>query len=205
METTMRWTSADLELLPDNGKRYEIIDGELYVSKAARYEHQRACKRTTKALEEWSEETKLGEPIPSPGIIFADDDDVIPDVVWISRERRDEILGPDGHFHGAPELVVEVLSFTGSNEQRDRKLKLKLYSRRGVKEYWIVNWLMRQVEIYRRRGRSLKLVATLHASDAITSPLLPGFSCQVRELFEDYLADNGGRAAKNDARGKRKK
>jgi Uma2 family endonuclease len=200
METTMRWTSADLELLPDNGKRYEIIDGELYVSKAARYEHQRACSRTWELLNVWSRQTKLGEPFTGPGIIFADDDDVIPDVVWISRERRDEILGPDGHFHAAPELVVEVLSFTGSNEQRDRKLKLKLYSRRGVKEYWIVNWLMRQVEIYRRRGRSLKLVGALHASDTITSPLLPGFSCQVRELFEDYLADNGGRDVKEDAR-----
>jgi Uma2 family endonuclease len=200
METTLRWTSADLELLPDNGKLYEIIDGELYVSKSPRYEHQRACNRTWRKLEDWSEKTRLGEPFTGSGIIFADDDDVIPDVVWISRERRDEILGPDGHFHAAPELVVEVLSFTGSNEQRDRKLKLKLYSRRGVKEYWIVNWLMRQVEIYRRRGKSLKLVATLSASDTIISPLLPGFSCEVREIFEDYLADNGGRAVKNGER-----
>ncbi|MCI0523924.1 MAG: Uma2 family endonuclease [Acidobacteria bacterium] len=200
METTMRWTSADLELLPDNGKRYEIIDGELYVSKPHRYEHQRACARVCGAIENWSCQTQLGEPFPAPGVIFADDDDVIPDVVWVSRARRDQILGPDGHFHAAPELVVEVLSLTGSNEQRDRKLKLKLYSRRGVKEYWIVNWLMRQVEIYRRRGRSLKLVTTLHASDTITSPLLPGFSCEVREIFEDYLADNGGLAVKNGER-----
>lgn len=124
-----------------------------------------------------------------PGVIFADDDDVIPDIVWISRERRDEILGPDGHFHAAPELVVEVLSFTGANERRDREAKLKLYSRRGVKEYWIVNWVMRQVEVYRRRGRSLKLLTTLRVADTLTSPLLPGFSCPVQEVFEDYLTD----------------
>jgi len=189
MATNLRWTSADLELLPEDGKRYEIIDGELYVSRAPRYEHQRACKNLGRMLDDWSRQTRLGEPVIGPGIIFAEDDDVIPDVVWISRERRDEILGPDGHFHAAPELVVEVLSFTGTNERRDREAKLKLYSRRGVKEYWIVNWVMRQIEIYRRRGRSLKLLTTLRITDTLTSPLLPGFSCEVREVFADYLAD----------------
>lgn len=198
METTLRWTSADLELLPDNGKRYEIIDGELYVSTAPRYEHQRACKNICNALDAWSRQTKLGEPIPGAGIIFADDNDVIPDVVWISRERRDLLLQADGHFHGAPELAVEVLSFTGSNEQRDREAKLKLYSRRGVKEYWIVNWLLREVEIYRRQRLSLKLMATLGAADDLTSPLLPGFRCRVGEIFDDYLA--APPAKKNGAR-----
>ena len=189
MDTTLRWTSRDLELFAENGKRYEIIDGELYVSTAPRYEHQRACKNVGRILDDWSRQTRLGEPVIGPGVIFADDDDVIPDVVWISRARRDRILGADGHFHEAPELVVEVLSFSGSNERRDREAKFKLYSRRGVKEYWIVNWLMRQLEVYRRRGRGLKLVAILQASETLSSPLLPGFSCQVREIFEDYLAD----------------
>jgi Uma2 family endonuclease len=140
-------------------------------------------------LDDWSCQTRLGEAISGPGVIFAEDDDVIPDVVWISRERRDQILGPDGHFHAAPELIIEVLSFTGTNERRDREAKLKLYSRREVKEYWIVNWVMRQVEIYRRRGRRLKLITRLRAADTLTSPLLPGFSCEVREIFEDYLAE----------------
>jgi Uma2 family endonuclease len=189
MDASLRWRSSDLQLFPENGKRYEIIDGELFVSTAPRYEHQRACKNIGRALDTWSMQTRLGEPVIGPGIIFADDDDVIPDIVWISRERRDELLGPDGHFHDAPELVVEVLSFPGSNEKRDREAKLKLYSRRGVKEYWIVNWMMRQIEVYRRRGRGLKLISKLKASQALTSPILPGFSCQVREVFDDYLAD----------------
>lgn len=186
----LRWTSADLELFPENGKRYEIIDGELYVSTAPRYEHQRACRNISRALDEWSRQTRLGEPIEGAGLIFAEDNDVIPDVVWISRERRDKTLGADGHFHAAPELVVEVLSFTGSNERRDREAKLKLYSRRGVKEYWIVNWLMRNIEVYRRRGRSLKLFATVRSAETLTTPLLPGFSCRVRDIFDDYLTDN---------------
>lgn len=197
MQTTLRWTSADLETLPDNGNRYEIIDGELYVSTAPRYEHQKACGGVFRLLEDWSRQTKLGTPIINPGVIFAEDNDVIPDVIWISRKRRHETLKPDGHFHGAPELVVEVLSFTGSNERRDREAKLNLYSRRGVSEYWIVNWMLRSVEIYRRKWRGLKLVSTLNANDHLTSPLLPGFDCKVAEIFHDYLAEEISHVGRN--------
>ena len=158
------------------------------MSKAPRYEHQRACNNIWKKLDDWSRQTKSGEAFTGSGVIFGDNDDVIPDVLWISRERRDEILGSDGHFHAAPELVVEVLSFTGSNERRDREHKLKLYSRRKVKEYWIVDWLSRRIEVFRRRGRGLQLVETLSASKSLTSPLLPGLNFVVKEIFEDYLA-----------------
>ncbi len=187
METTLRWTSADLERLPENGKRYEIIDGELLVSKAPSYHHQYTCGKCFNLLDTWSAQTRLGQPNIGAGIVFADDDDVIPDVVWTSRERLRQILGSDGHFHHAPELVIEVLSIGSANEQRDRETKLKLYSRRGVEEHWIVNWLIREIEVYRRKRGRLKHIATLHANDTLTSPLLPGFKCQVSEIFEDYL------------------
>jgi Uma2 family endonuclease len=189
METTLRWTSADLERLPENGKRYEIIDGELYVSTAPHYHHQFTCGRIFARLDAWSAQTRLGQPNVGAGVVFADDDDVIPDVVWTSRDRLRNILGQDGHFHAAPELVVEILSPGSKNEQRDRETKLKLYSRRGVEEYWIVNWLIREIEVYRRKNKRLRFIETLHSSDTLTSPLLPGFSCQVREIFEDYLAN----------------
>ncbi|HEX4951005.1 MAG TPA: Uma2 family endonuclease [Blastocatellia bacterium] len=186
--TALRWTSADLETLPDDGKRYEIIDGELFMSRSPHYEHQRACTRIGRKLDDWCEQIRLGEAVIGPGIIFADDDDVIPDVAWVSREQRDQLLDAEGHFRGAPELVIEVLSFTGSNARRDREAKLKLYSRRGVEEYWIVDWILRQVEIFRQGDLALELVATLSSSDTLQSPLLPGFSCQVKDIFADYLA-----------------
>jgi Uma2 family endonuclease len=122
--------------------------------------------------------------VGAPGIIFAEDDDVAPDVVWCSYERLEKVLGDDGKFHGAPELVIEVLSPGWANERRDRQAKLKLYSRRGVKEYWILDWTVGQVEVYRRSRRALRLIETLHKSETLTSPLLPGFSCSVAELFE---------------------
>lgn len=71
-----RLTSADLELLPENGKRYEVIEGELYVSKQPPWHHQYACLRLGWFLDEWSEQTGLGMANTAPGIIFAEDDDV---------------------------------------------------------------------------------------------------------------------------------
>ncbi len=183
METALRWTSADLELFPDNGKRYEIIDGELYVSKQPHWDHQFVCTRLCRFLDEWNDQTGAGVVTGAPGLIFADDDDVAPDVVWISRERLATALGDDGKLHAAPELVVEDLSPGGANERRDREAKLKLYSRRGVREYWIVDWRQRQVEVYRRAQAQLHLAETLYEDDRLQSPLLPNFAVQVRQLF----------------------
>ena len=183
MSTVRRWTSADLAVLPDDGKRYEIIDGDLYMSRQPHWHHQQACMRIAAALDAWSRQTGAGETNLAPGVIFADDDDVAPDVVWISQSRRVTALGPEGHLHAAPELMVEVLSPGGANERRDREAKLTLYSRRGVMEYWIVDWRTQQIEVYQREQLALRLVATLYPTDAFTSPLLPGFVCQVASLF----------------------
>jgi Uma2 family endonuclease len=182
VSTALRWTSADLAVLPDDGKRYEIIDGELYMSRQPHWHHQRTCGKIFGVLDAWSLQTGAGEANLAPGVIFAEDDDVAPDLVWISQARRATALGADGHLHAAPELVVEVLSPGVTNERRDREAKLKLYSRRGVLEYWIVDWRSRQVEVYRREDLVLRLVATLHPVDTLTSPLLPGFTCEVAAL-----------------------
>lgn len=180
----VRWTSADLNLLPDNGTRYEIIDGVLYMTSAPHRRHQRTCGNTYLELELWSRESSLGEPIAGPGVIFTDDNNVIPDVVWISTERLAVLEDEAGHLQGAPELVIEVLSEGSANERRDREVKLKLYAARGAQEYWILNWRIEQVEVYRREWATLRLVETLFADDTLTSPLLPGFACAVRQLFQ---------------------
>jgi Uma2 family endonuclease len=184
MTTTTRWTSADLESMPDDGKKYEIIDGELYMSKQPHWYHQCVCLRLAPKLDTWNDNAGLGEVNFAPGVIFSDYDDVAPDLVWISNERLATTLEPDGKLHAAPELVIEILSPGSANERRDRETKLKLYSVRGVSEYWIIDWRLRQIEVYRREQAQLRLAATLFESDTINSPLLAGFSCQVASLFE---------------------
>lgn len=119
----------------------------------------------------------------TPGLIFSDADNVIPDVVWISQERLALAMDESGHLTAAPELVIEVLSAGAENERRDREAKLKLYSARGVKEYWILNWRLQQVEVYRRQQAMLRLVTTLLDTETITSALLPNFACPVSQFF----------------------
>jgi Uma2 family endonuclease len=180
----VRWTAADLELFPDNGNRYEVVDGELLVTRAPDWRHQKASTRISTALDTWSLSTGLGEAVQAPGVIFTDADNVIPDVVWVSRERLAVLLDEAGHLIGAPELVVEVLSPGNENERRDKELKLKLYSERGVQEYWIIDWQKQQVEVYRREQVLLRLVNTLFPPDQLTSPLLPNFLYPVSQLFQ---------------------
>ncbi len=189
MSATLRWTSRDLEALPDDGKRYEIIDGELHMSRQPHWYHQALCGQLYALLQAWSKQTGAGRANLAPGVIFADDEDVAPDVIWISTGRLASALRPDGKLHAAPELVIEVLSPGGLNERRDREAKLKLYSRRGVSEYWIVDWRTRTMEVYRRDTAALELTATLYEPDALHTPLLPDFSCPLATLFEDIPHD----------------
>ncbi|WP_335091701.1 Uma2 family endonuclease [Nostoc sp.] len=182
----VRWTIHDLEVLPENEwTRYEIINGELFVTRTPHRRHQQVCVKIARQLDVWSDSSGLGETIVAPGVIFSQADSVIPDVVWVSRERLTQIEDEAGHLTGAPELVVEVLSPGKQNELRDKEAKLKLYSVQGVREYWIVDRLTKQVEVYRREKAQLVLVATLLGDDEITSPLLPGFCCSIHLFFPE--------------------
>ena len=181
--TARRWTLADLEGLPDDGNRYELIDGELHVTTAPHVWHQILVRRIGTALGLWSDQTGSGETIPGPGVIISPTDAVIPDVVWVRRERFAGIAGEDGKLHGAPEFVVEVLSQGAANEARDRVTKRQHYGRWGVQEYWIVDRFARTVEVYRLAGGGLEPVGTLGEGEELTSPLLPGFSERVLTLF----------------------
>jgi Uma2 family endonuclease len=184
MTIAHRFTSADLDSFPYiEGVRYEIIDGELLVSTQPHWGHQYTCGRIAMLLDGWGCQTRAGFAVGAPGVIFSPDNDVAPDVVWVSRDRLLGLLDAGGHLCGAPELVAEVLSPGPVNELRDRDVKLGLYSRQRVQEYWIVDWRNQTLEIYRHNGSTLKLAATLTDADTITSPLLPGFSCPLSKLW----------------------
>ena len=172
--------------MPDDGgwKRYEIIDGELYVTRAPHISHQGAGGSIYIELELWSRQTQLGRSFQTPGVIFTPTDAVIPDLVWISNNHLANGIDAAGHLTVAPELVVEILSPGERNEQRDKEAKLKLYSLHGVQEYWIVSWQLKSLEIYRRINAQLQLVQTLFVGDTLTSPLLPGFRAAIAQFFQ---------------------
>lgn len=180
----VRWTTADLGIFEgDRANRYEIIDGELFVTRAPNWKHQAVCINIGTVLKLWSDRSGLGQAAVNPGIVFSESDNVIPDVVWASNERLERLLDEAGHLTAAPELVVEVLSPGKTNERRDREAKLKLYSVQGVHEYWIVNLKGQTVEVYRRENALLKLAVTLYQQDELTSLTLPGFSCIISKFF----------------------
>jgi len=185
MHPALRFTTADVEALPDplDDRRYELIDGELWLAKPPHWEHQLTGVTLGAALLDWSLQSGLGVPNAAPGLIFSPEDAVAPDVVWISRARLAQGLDDDGKLHAAPELVVEILSPGATNQRRDREAKLKLYAREGVGEYWIVDWRTRGVDVYRRTDERLQAAATLTDADTLTSPLLPGFAYPVGDLW----------------------
>jgi len=184
VSTSLRFTVDDLEVMTEDGKRYEIIDGELYESNQPDYVHQQVAGDVWLLLQNWSHATNTGEACLAPGVIFADDDAVAPDVIWMSWPRLLQARRPgDGHLHAPPELVIEVLSPGSANERRDRVAKLKLYSRRGVDEYWIADWRTQSVDAYRRTNDTLVFMSTLSGEDSLVSPLLPGFQHPVSFIF----------------------
>jgi len=182
----LQWTIRDLDAIHDDGgwKRHEIIDGELFVTRAPHINHQGTSGNIHFELSRWSRQAQLGKSFQTPGIIFSPTDAVIPDVVWISNTRFANGVDEAGHLTLAPELMVEILSPGELNKQRDKEVKRKLYSQHGVQEYWIVSWQLKTVAVYRRTDTQLQLVSTLLPNEMLTSPLLPGFSIPVTQIFQ---------------------
>jgi Uma2 family endonuclease len=185
MQVRGRLTLSDIAHIPRpmDDTRYELIDGELYVSTQPDLGHQFTCLRLGSRLDRHDELTSAGATYIAPGVIFSDEDAVAPDVVWVSRDRLPTLRHPDGKLHGAPDLMVEVLSPGRRNHERDREVKLGQYSRYGVREYWIADWQQRTVQVYRRVDAALRLEVTLLDQDSLTSSLLPGLSIPLAELF----------------------
>jgi Uma2 family endonuclease len=176
-----------LEVLPDDGKRYEIVDGELYVSKQPRWYHQLVCTRLTSLLDSYSKETRLGFANQAPEVVFADDD-VAPDVM--DQQLTASNGSRPGRKAARSSGTCDRSSLAGtSKERRDREAKLKPYSRRGVSEYWIVDWVSKHILVYEREDAQLRPARTLYEIDILTSDFLPGFSAPVADLVVGIPAE----------------
>jgi Uma2 family endonuclease len=139
-------TWHDVQQLPDDGKRREAIQGELYVTPAPSVRHQRVSRSLERALYPIVLDTGLGEVLHAPlGVEFpVSGEGVQPDIIVVSRARSGIVA--ESWIRGAPDIVIEILSPTTAH--RDRGIKLQLYQRQGVAQYWIVDLEAGAVEVW---------------------------------------------------------
>jgi Uma2 family endonuclease len=176
-------TVADLDAFPDDdGNRYELIEGELFESRAPGIPHQRVLQNLQMEFGSFLRAHPIGVLVPGAGAIFSDYDAVIPDLTFVRQERWDQVVTGE-KFTGAVDLVIEVLSPGAANRRRDLEAKRRLYGKYGVEEYWIVASENSSVSIFRLEGQTLNEIATLTGEDELTSPVLPGFQLLVSAIF----------------------
>jgi Uma2 family endonuclease len=181
---TALMTYEDYVALPDDGNRYEVIEGELCLVPAPNRKHQRITLKLAVFLSNFVDPQHLGEVYVSPFDVRLSDINVVqPDLLYVSAGRLD--IMSDAGAMGAPDLAVEVLST--STRRRDEVTKLRLYESFGVDEYWIVDASRVAVRVYRRVQNKLALVSELLDEDGVmlTTPLLPGLVIPVAVIFED--------------------
>jgi len=179
---TIPWTYEDYLAFPEDGKRYEIIEGDYHMSPAPRTRHQDISLRLAYFFYDYLRHTKLGHVFDAPtDVILSDTNVVQPDLLVVLAARTSIIT--DANIQGAPDLVIEILSET--TRKTDEVIKKKLYERYGVLEYWIVDPDLALVKIYRMAdGRYAKAEEVAQErGETLTTALLPGLDISLTEVF----------------------
>ena len=182
MSTVLRThlTYADYRLIPDDGRRYELLEGQLHVTPAPGLEHQHVSKRLFTILLRFFEDGGRGEVFYAPlDVILAEDDVVQPDLVVV----RDPAQRSSRGIEGAPFLLVEVIS--PHRAHYDRTVKAQRYAARGVPHYWIVDPEARRFECFRLgEGRyALQVAGTGH--EVVEVPGFPTLTIPLATLWLD--------------------
>lgn len=177
-QTDHHWTVTDLNELPEDGNRYELLQGELIVSPSPGRTHQRLLRWLTVRLDAATKEAKAGEAIVGPMDVQLSAIDLVePDLFYIRDDQADQYK--DRYFEGAPAFVIEVVS--PSSGTYDRIRKSGLYMNSGVEEYWVIEPDKHRVLIHTANAStSTPRVVT---SGGLTSVVLPAFKVDVDDLF----------------------
>jgi len=180
----VRFRYQDYKGLPESmDRRYELMDGALYMVPAPTTTHQRISRNLEFLLQQYCKGQDWGEVLYAPVDLVlgsADERDVVqPDLLLVRNERLSIIT--EEEVRGAPDLVVEILS--PGTEQRDRGYKRVLYGRHGVLEYWIVDPTQGCIEIYALTDSGLDLMSSYQGERPLVSQLLPGFGFPAKEIF----------------------
>ena len=172
-------TYDDYASLSDD-KRYELIEGELFVVPSPNFSHQSILRNLGFTLWNFVKENSLGLVFYAPfDVVLTEHDVVQPDIIFVSTERKNIIT--DKNIQGAPDLVVEILS-SGTRE-RDILVKKGLYAKHGVKEYWIVDPGAKTIDVMVLKGDKFATHGIFFPEDTLESPLLSGFTPSLEEVF----------------------
>jgi Uma2 family endonuclease len=185
MELQKRRVSYDdLAQMPEDGRRYELYDGEVFVVPSPILRHQVVALRLWRILDDYASETG-GLAVASPiDIVFSDYDVVQPDIVLLSAESLRSV-SLDKPIRRSPDLAVEVLS--PSTASNDRGRKMRMFQRYGVPEYWIVDPIEETIEIYRLTELAYESVATVSGSETMRSAVLPDLTLVPATVFPSAL------------------
>jgi Uma2 family endonuclease len=183
------YTVDDLELMPEDTSRYELIGGKLIVSRAPHLDHQRAVTNLVFQFQLYLQKNPIGIVVTTPGVIFSKADAVIPDVVFAMNETLEKsVPGKDEEFEGkftaTPELVIEILSYSKKDVEHDRVVKRELYGKYGVQEYWVIDGLFNTIEVYRLTEQGLDRIKRFEIDESIETPILPEFELKLSDIFK---------------------
>lgn len=175
----VKFTYQDYLHMPED-KRYELIEGEFFMVPSPNEHHQHISGELEFALRSFVKKEGSGIVYDAPfDVVFSDEDVVQPDIVFVSKERRNIIT--KNNIKGAPDLLIEILSPKIS--YRDRKIKRKLYFKYGVKEYWIVDPEGQNIEVLSISEDGYKTSGIYNINTPLSSPLLKGLLIDLKEVF----------------------
>jgi Uma2 family endonuclease len=180
MQTAIRErkTYADYAAL-EEGVPYQLIDGEFVMSPSPTFYHQKLTHKLSSALGRFVEERGLGEVVSAPMDVYLTDIDAYqPDVLFISNERLHIVKE---RVHGAPDLVMEVLS--PSTGFYDLTQKKRIYAISGVQEYWVVDPVHHTVEVLINTGGDYETFSSAYQHGQVQSRQMDGFTVDIEKLF----------------------
>ena len=176
----VRFRAEDIWDTPEDGNRYEVIDGGLYMTPPPSWAHQRGSTILAFYLVRHVRERGLGEVVTAPvGVVLDEENGLQPDLVYVSRERA-HIISERG-VEGAPDLVVEFLS--PSTQARDRGVKMRRYAAAGIPHYWIVDTRGRALEAYRLVQGGYESTSVYVSGGTFRPELFPGLEIPIDDLW----------------------
>lgn len=175
------WTYKDWLKLPDDGYRYEVINGVLYMSPPPLIRHQQISMRLVGCLLEFLRRQPIGEVLHAPVGVRLPNQPVPlqPDIVFVRVERLGII--DEAYIEGVPDLLMEILS--PSNWLYDRREKMQVYQEAGVAEYWIIDPRALTVEVYVLEQGQYLLAGQYRPGEVAPSRVIPGFAVPVDAVF----------------------